>query len=128
MSVKDLGFSYTKDKKVLTDISFDVRMGEMMSIVGKNGAGKSTLAGLICGFNTPGEGTILLNGKDISPLSIKERGEHIGYVMQNPNQMLVKDIIETFCQRRNKPLIMVTHYESELPACMTHKKFLARNL
>lgn len=44
------------------------------------------------------------------------------------NRRLVKDIIETFCQRRNKTLIMVTHYESELPACMTHKKFLARNL
>jgi energy-coupling factor transport system ATP-binding protein len=68
-------------------------MGEMMSIVGKNGAGKSTLAGLICGFNTPGEGTILLNDKDISPLSIKERGEHIGYVMQNPNQMISKPMI-----------------------------------
>ena len=93
LSVKDLGFSYTKEKKVLTDISFDVRRGEMMSIVGKNGAGKSTLAGLICGFNTPGEGTILLNGKDISPLSIKERGEHIGYVMQNPNQMISKPMI-----------------------------------
>lgn len=93
LSVKDLGFSYTKEKKVLTDISFDVRMGEMMSIVGKNGAGKSTLAGLICGFNTPGEGTILLNDKDISPLSIKERGEHIGYVMQNPNQMISKPMI-----------------------------------
>lgn len=93
LSVKDLGFSYTKEKKVLTDISFDVRMGEMMSIVGKNGAGKSTLAGLICGFNTPGEGKILLNGKDISPLSIKERGEHIGYVMQNPNQMISKPMI-----------------------------------
>ena len=44
------------------------------------------------------------------------------------NRRLVKDIIETFCQRRNKTLIMVTHYESELPVCMTHKKFLARNL
>ncbi len=44
------------------------------------------------------------------------------------NRRLAKDIIETFCQRRNKTLIMVTHYESELPACMTHKKFLARNL
>ena len=44
------------------------------------------------------------------------------------NRRLVKDIIETFCQRRNKTMIMVTHYETELPACITHKKFLARNL
>jgi molybdate transport system ATP-binding protein len=44
------------------------------------------------------------------------------------NRRLVKDIIETFCQRRNKTMIMVTHYESELPAAITHRKFLARNL
>ena len=44
------------------------------------------------------------------------------------NRRLVKDIIETFCQRRGKTLIMVTHYEEELPACITDRKFLARNL
>ena len=93
LSIKDIGFSYTGEKKVLSDITFDVCRGEMMSIVGKNGAGKSTLAGLICGFNMPDEGQILLNGKDIKPLSIKERGEHIGYVMQNPNQMISKPLI-----------------------------------
>ena len=44
------------------------------------------------------------------------------------NRRLVKDVIETFCQRRGKTLIMVTHYEEELPAVITHRKFLARNL
>ena len=44
------------------------------------------------------------------------------------NRRLVKDVIETFCQRHNKTMVMVTHYEEELPACITHKKFLARNL
>jgi len=44
------------------------------------------------------------------------------------NRRLVKDIIETFCQRRNKTMIMVTHYQEELPAGITHQKFLARNL
>ena len=44
------------------------------------------------------------------------------------NRRLVKDVIETFCQRSNKTLVMVTHYETELPDCITHKKFLARNL
>ena len=122
LSVKDLGFSYTKDKKVLTDISFDVRMGEMMSIVGKNGAGKSTLAGLICGFNTPGEGKILLNGKDISPLSIKERGEHIGYVMQNPNQMISKPMIFDevalgLTVRGAKPAWIKEHVNNTLKTC-----------
>ena len=44
------------------------------------------------------------------------------------NRRLVKDVIETFCQRRNKTMIMVTHYQEELPAVITHQKFLARNL
>jgi molybdate transport system ATP-binding protein len=44
------------------------------------------------------------------------------------NRRLVKSVIETFCQRRNKTMIMVTHYQEELPPCITHQKFLARNL
>ena len=44
------------------------------------------------------------------------------------NRRLVKDLIETFCQRRGKTLIMVTHYEEDLPTVITHRKFLARNL
>lgn len=65
----------------------------MISIVGKNGAGKTTISNLICGFLEPSNGKIELNGKDISPLSVKERGEHIGIVMQNPNQMISKPMI-----------------------------------
>jgi molybdate transport system ATP-binding protein len=44
------------------------------------------------------------------------------------NRRRVKDIIETFCQRRNKTMIMVTHYQEELPRCITHSLHLARNL
>ncbi|MBQ3699313.1 MAG: ATP-binding cassette domain-containing protein [Prevotella sp.] len=44
------------------------------------------------------------------------------------NRRLVKDVIETFCQRRNKTMIMVTHYQEELPPVITQQKFLARNL
>ncbi len=65
----------------------------MVSIVGKNGAGKSTLSNLICGFYKPGKGRILLNGEDVASLSIKERGEKIGLVMQSPNQMISKPMI-----------------------------------
>lgn len=93
LEVKNLSFSYLENEPVLSDISFSVRRGEMVSIVGRNGAGKSTLAGLICGFHVPNAGAIYLNGEDISPLSIKQRGEKIGLVMQNPNQMISKPMI-----------------------------------
>ncbi len=93
LNVDHLHFSYQPGKAILSDISFDVKKGEMISIVGKNGAGKTTLSNLICGFLEPSNGKIELNGKDISPLSVKERGEHIGIVMQNPNQMISKPMI-----------------------------------
>ncbi len=93
LRVENLDFSYTEKEPVLTDINFSVHRGEMLSIVGKNGAGKTTLSNLICGFLKPNAGKIYLHGSDIAPLSIKERGEHIGLVMQNPNQMISKPMI-----------------------------------
>ncbi len=93
LKVEDLYFSYQEGKPILQHIHFDIKKGEMVSIVGKNGAGKSTLSNLICGFYKPSRGKILLNGEDMAPLSIKERGERIGLVMQSPNQMISKPMI-----------------------------------
>lgn len=93
LEILDLNFAYTEGKPILQNIHFKVNRGEMLSIVGKNGAGKSTLSGLICGFIHPDRGTILLNGSDIEGKSVKERGEQIGLVMQNPNQMISKAMI-----------------------------------
>ncbi|MDE6203105.1 MAG: ABC transporter ATP-binding protein, partial [Lachnospiraceae bacterium] len=93
LKVEDLYFSYVEGSPILQHIHFDIKKGEMVSIVGKNGAGKSTLSNLICGFYKPTKGKILLNGEDIAPLSIKERGEKIGLVMQSPNQMISKPMI-----------------------------------
>lgn len=93
LAVEHLSFAYDDKHPILHDIDFSVQKGEMLSIVGKNGAGKTTLSNLICGFYEPSEGRILLDGHDISPLSIKERGERIGLVMQNPNQMISKAMI-----------------------------------
>ncbi len=93
LSIRNLSFSYEIDEPVLQDINLEITAGEMISIVGKNGAGKSTLAALICGFIDPLEGKILLRGEDISPLSRKERGEKIGFVMQSPGQMISKPMI-----------------------------------
>lgn len=93
LEVLDLDFAYITGRPVLRDIRFKVYKGEMISVVGKNGAGKSTLSNLICGFVNPDNGAILLGGNDIAGLSIKERGERIGLVMQNPNQMISKPMI-----------------------------------
>lgn len=93
LEVNHLDFAYQPDKPVLQDISFQIHKGEMLSIVGKNGAGKSTLSNLICGFFMPDNGSISLHGENLLTWSIKERGEKIGLVMQNPNQMISKTMI-----------------------------------
>ena len=88
LQVDGLDFTYEKGTHALRDISLTIRKGEMLSIVGTNGAGKSTFSKAVCGFVTPQKGKITLGDTDLSTLSIKERGDRIGYVMQNPNQMI----------------------------------------
>ncbi len=94
LSFRDISFAYNENaRQVLNDISFSIRRGEMSAIVGKNGAGKSTLCKLICGFIKPLSGQILIEGKDAAQESIFERAKTVGYVMQNPNQMISKPMI-----------------------------------
>jgi len=89
LEIKDVHFRYADSQgEALNGVSFSVAHGECVGLVGNNGAGKSTMAKCICGFVQPDSGTILFDGKDLSQLSIMERAEKIGYVMQNPNQMI----------------------------------------
>jgi energy-coupling factor transport system ATP-binding protein len=93
LKMENVNFSYDGLRPILSDISFDIRQGEMVSIVGQNGAGKSTLSKLLCGFNKQDQGVIYYKGENIKDKTIKERAEIIGLVMQNPNQMISKPLI-----------------------------------
>ena len=93
LEIKNVSFGYTERQHVLKNINFQVKKGEMLSIVGKNGAGKSTLSSLICGFLPTTEGSICYREQDMKNWSIKERGEKVGFVMQSPNQMISKAMI-----------------------------------
>ncbi|MDR2481418.1 MAG: ABC transporter ATP-binding protein [Spirochaetaceae bacterium] len=89
LAAQNLCFKYNEQSdSVIDDVTFSIMEGESVAIAGKNGAGKSTLAKLICGFIKPSGGSINFQGEDMSPLSIRERSERVGYVMQNPNQMI----------------------------------------
>jgi len=95
--LSDITYAYEQEsnpRNVLRNISFSIKKGERVALIGKNGAGKSTVARLICGISRPKTGAIYIGGDDYKKLSIKEIGENIGFVMQNPNQMLVKDTIK----------------------------------
>ena len=85
-----LDFTYEGGHHALRGIDAIVHKGEMLSIVGTNGAGKSTFSKVVCGFEKAQSGILELAGVDLNTLSIKERADHIGYVMQNPNQMISK--------------------------------------
>ncbi len=90
LRAEGVDFTYEGGHHALRGITGDIHRGEMLSIVGTNGAGKSTFSKVICGFEIPQGGSLTFAGTDLSALSIKERADHIGYVMQNPNQMISK--------------------------------------
>jgi energy-coupling factor transport system ATP-binding protein len=94
VEVKNVSFAYDPKKPVLKDISFRLYQGERLALVGQNGAGKSTLAKLLVGVIRPQSGSIEINGEDIKIYSIAEIANRIGYVMQNPNTMIVKHMIK----------------------------------
>lgn len=93
LELKGVGHRYNKlQVNPLHDVTATINKGDFVSIVGQNGAGKTTLCRIICGFIS-NEGRILFNGDDLASLSIKERSEKIGYVMQDPNQMISQKMI-----------------------------------
>ena len=92
LKVEGLSVSYGDNPAIIEDLSFSLKKGERLAIVGKNGAGKSTLAKALCGF-VPIQGKLTYKGQDISQDSIAERSERIGFVLQNPNQMISQTMI-----------------------------------
>lgn len=92
LEVEELKVGYGDNLPIIENMSFSLKKGERLAIVGKNGAGKSTLAKALCGF-VPSHGKLIYKGQDISQDSIAERSERIGFVLQNPNQMISQAMI-----------------------------------
>ena len=92
LEVGKLKVGYGDNLPIIENMSFSLKKGERLAIVGKNGAGKSTLAKALCGF-VPSHGRLIYKGQDISQDSIAERSERIGFVLQNPNQMISQAMI-----------------------------------
>lgn len=93
LELKEVTFNYQGHKPTLKNVNIKIQQGEMLSIIGENGTGKSTLGKLICGFEKLSSGSILFDGVDGSTDSLKERGERVGFVLQNPNHMFSKQLI-----------------------------------
>lgn len=94
LDIEKLSYRYNRQSpEVLKNISVTFKKGEMIGIVGQNGAGKSTLAKAICGFLLTKNGKMTWRGTDFTKYSVKERADKIGYVLQNPNEMISKTLI-----------------------------------
>ncbi|WP_283678426.1 DUF3744 domain-containing protein [Lentilactobacillus sp. Marseille-Q4993] len=92
LTINNLRFSYDNQPFVHID-DLTIKRGERISLVGKNGAGKSTFAQLICGVLRPQIGSITELGEDIKSKSIQEIGKQIGYIIQDPDKMIVEDTV-----------------------------------
>ena len=86
-------FTYPNGFTAVKDLTVSIREGELTAIVGTNGAGKTSFSKVLCGFERQQKGTLRFADESLDTLSIKERADKIGYVMQNPNQMISKTMI-----------------------------------
>ncbi|EOX4961882.1 ABC transporter ATP-binding protein [Vibrio alginolyticus] len=93
LEVRGLTYSYDGEKNALEDVSFDIKRGEFVSVLGKNGSGKSTITKLIMGVIEADSGSMSMNGQDLNELTIFERSQKVGVVMQNPNYMISHHMI-----------------------------------
>lgn len=79
----DVGFEYDKGVPVLRNISFRASAGSTTALVGSSGSGKSTLIGLIMTFHRARTGTILIDGRDLSTIRLRDFRSHLGVVLQD---------------------------------------------
>lgn len=91
VSAEDLTFSYTGERRALKGISFEVRRGDLLAIVGRNGAGKSTLSKLLVGLLKPQGGKLELFGRKAAAWRIPELSQKIALVFQNPEHQFLTD-------------------------------------
>ncbi|MBU3028180.1 ABC transporter ATP-binding protein [Zobellia galactanivorans] len=79
----DVSFAYEEDKEVLHNISFEVKPGNVVALVGSSGSGKSTIAGLAATFLNPQSGKITIDGKDLAQVNLNSFRQHLGVVLQD---------------------------------------------
>ncbi|MEW4354841.1 energy-coupling factor transporter ATPase [Streptococcus pneumoniae] len=96
IEVRELSYRYDKDGDNLTldNLTFHVKRGEWLSIIGHNGSGKSTLVRLLDGLLEPLSGEIIIAGDLLTPDNVWEKRRHIGMVFQNPDNQFVGATVE----------------------------------
>ncbi|MFI3237460.1 MAG: energy-coupling factor ABC transporter ATP-binding protein [Lachnospiraceae bacterium] len=88
IQISNISFKYPRGKQIFTDFSCVFKTGNIYAVVGPNGVGKTTLGKLMLGLLKPDSGSITINDKKVSDMTLGEVGNYIGYVFQNPAKQL----------------------------------------
>ena len=107
LEIKNIAYEVSNKgnvNQILKDVSLNIEKGKIVVITGPNGSGKSTLAKLIMGIVSPKEGSIMLDGQDITTCSVTQRAQMgIGYTFQQPPRfkgITVKKLLEIAAKRK----------------------------
>ncbi len=93
LELQHVSVGYSTGPLILEDVSFHVRSGEFIAILGKNGAGKSTLAKLLNGLLLPTSGRVFVRGEDTQKATVSQLAGDIGYVFQNPDHQIFAETV-----------------------------------
>ena len=94
IEVKNVSYAYNEEKKAVNGISFDVKQGDYITIIGHNGSGKSTLAKLIAGLLPINSGEILIDGISVKEENMPKIREKLGIVFQNPDNQFIGSTVK----------------------------------
>jgi energy-coupling factor transport system ATP-binding protein len=93
IEIRDMTYGYNEEKKVIQNVSFSLRNGEILAIAGRNGTGKTTITRLVMGLLKPEQGTVFFDGRDVTQSPAAERSAVIGYVFQNPDSQIFANTV-----------------------------------
>ena len=116
ITVENLSFSYGS-REILHGLSFDIPDGTLVNVLGPNGVGKSTLFRCILGLNGGYTGTILINGKDLRDLSIRERAREVSYIPQTHSSVYDYEVLDVVLMATGSELRMLSN-----PSCAQRRR------